>query len=195
MAKNEQESIQEVKTLESWLMSVITKGEPESLNKLVRMARAVGYSEEDTISEISRLEKLGRLKLDSSKQNVREFKRLLFSFSMLWFWVVIAASIIAIISVLAISPSLFPFVYIRWIFGLAILLYVPGFCFVKALFPNKEIENLETQILSVSSSLILVILVGLSCNFTPLGISELPIVVILSSISVMLASVAVWQAK
>jgi hypothetical protein len=195
MAKNEQESTQEVKTLESWLMSAIKKGEPQSLNKLVKMVRAAGYSEEDTISEISRLEKLGRLRLRSSFQNVREFKRLFFSFSMLWYWGVIAISLTAIISVLAISPSLFPFVYIRWISGLAILLWVPGFCFVKALFPKKEIGNLETLILSVSSSLILVIFVGLFCNFTPLGLGELPIVAALSALSITLASIAVWQAK
>lgn len=195
MAENEQESTQEAKTLESWLMSVIKTGEPQSLNKLVKLARAAGYSEEDTLSEISRLEKLGRLKLGTSKQKVREFRRLFFSFSMLWYWGVIAISLTAIISVLAISPSLFPFVYIRWLSGLAILLWVPGFCFVKALFPKKEIGNLETLILSVSSSLILVVLVGLFCNFTPLGLSELPVVVTLSALSVVLASISVWQIK
>lgn len=195
MAENEQESTQEAKTLESWLMSVIKTGEPQSLNKLVKLARAAGYSEEDTLSEISRLEKLRRLKLGTSKQKVREFRRLFFSFSMLWYWGVIAISLTAIISVLAISPSLFPFVYIRWLSGLAILLWVPGFCFVKALFPKKEIGNLETLILSVSSSLILVVLVGLFCNFTPLGLSELPIVVTLSALSVVLASISVWQIK
>ena len=193
MSKDEKEAHKEGKTLESWLLSVIDKNKPESLAKLVSIARAEGFSQKDTITEISRLEKLGRLRLNPPEQKMRVFKRFLFSSSMLWYWSVIVVSVVAVVSVLVISPSLFPFVYIRWIAGLAILLYIPGFCFVKALFTVKELGNLEILVLSVCISLILVVLVGLLCNFTPLGLSEVPITVILAALSIIFASVAIIQ--
>jgi len=124
---------------------------------------------------------------------VQELKHRLFSLSTLWYWGVIGVCVLAIVSVVTIPPAFFPLILIRWASGLLILFFIPGLCFIKALFPEKEIKNIETLTLSVSFSLILVVLVGLFCNFTPVGLKELPIVAILSAVSVTLATAAVYQ--
>jgi len=189
--KEEKSSENEDKILESWMLSTIREKELESVNQLVKLALVEGFDEEKTISEISRLQKLGKLGLEPSKQEVLGLRRALFSSAMLWYWEVVIFSTVAIASVLTISPSSFPVVYVRWTFGLAMLFYIPGFCFVKVLFLKKPIEWLENIIWSVSLSLILVILVALFWNFTPLGLSEVPIVVTLAIFSVACASAAV----
>ena len=113
----------------------------------------------------------------------------------IWYIGVIALTALSIIS-LSISPSAFPLVIIRWISSLIMLLWVPGFCFVRALFPDNNISSVETVTFSVALSIILVIVVGLFCNFTVLGLSEMPILVILSTISLAFATVAyLRQAK
>lgn len=177
--------------LELLITSVIEEKRPDTVDQLVNLVKEEGFSEEKVVEEISKLEKLGRLRLEPSKQEVRGPRRILFSFSMLWYWAVIIISTVAIASVLTISSSSFPFVYVRWTFGLAMLFYIPGFCFVMVLFPEKRIEWLENVIWSVSLSVFLVILVALFWNFTPLGLSEVPIVGTLAIFSVACASAAV----
>jgi uncharacterized membrane protein len=113
--------------------------------------------------------------------------------SFLWYLGVILASALSVVSVLLISTTSFPLVIVRWITGLIMLLWVPGFSFVKALFSGKTISAIETVTLSVALSILLVIITALVCNFTPLGLSEMPIIAILSAISVAFSSVAIYN--
>jgi len=113
--------------------------------------------------------------------------------SFLWYLGVILASVLSVVSVLMISPGSFPLSIVRWTTGLIMLLWVPGFSFVKALFSGKTIGAVETVAVSVALSILLVIITALVCNFTPLGLSEMPIIAILSAISIALASIAIYN--
>ena len=115
------------------------------------------------------------------------------AYSFLWYLGVIIASVLSAVSVLLISPTNFPLSIVRWITGLIMLLWVPGFSFVEALFSGKTIGAVETVTLSVALSILLVIITALVCNFTPLGLSEMPIIAILSAISIAFASVAIYN--
>jgi uncharacterized membrane protein len=139
------------------------------------------------------LNKMAVLKLNSSKQKNVESVQRPSVHSILWYLGVILSSVLSIVSVLLISPTSFPLVIVRWISGLIMLLWMPGFCFVKLLFPSKTIRSIETVTLSVALSIIMVIIIALICNFTPLGISEIPIIAILSAISVAFASIAIYN--
>ena len=184
----------ENRRLELLITSVIEEKKPDSVDQLIKLVAVEGFSEEKIVKEISRLEKLGKIRLESDKFETRALRKRLFSYSTVWYWSVIAFCLLAIFSVLAIPSDLFPFVYIRWVFGLVLLLYIPGFCLVRSLFP-KEIMNIEVVIWSICFSLILILLVALFWNFTPLGLSEMPIAVTLAILSVMLASVAILRNK
>jgi uncharacterized membrane protein len=68
-------------------------------------------------------------------------------------------------------PQVYPLVYVRYLCGALLVLYVPGFTLIEALYPKAdELERLERFGLSVGLSIALVPLVGLVLNYTPWGI-------------------------
>jgi len=76
------------------------------------------------------------------------------------------------ISVFTIPENGYPLVYLRYILGSIFILLLPGFNLIKALFPTREIDNVERTALSLGMSLALVPLVGLLLNYTPWGSIE-----------------------
>ena len=133
------------------------------------------------------------LKLGSFDEKNLKPKQRDSAYSFLWYLGVILASVLSVVSVLLISPASFPLSIIRWITGLVMLFWVPGFSFVEALFSGKTVDAIETVTLSVALSILFVIIVALVCNFTPLGLSEMPIIAILSAISIAFASIAIYN--
>jgi len=182
------------RALESLVISVIRENAPENLDQLIKLVAAKGFDEAEIIATIGQLEKLRKLHLESSRSEAEGYRKRLFSFSALWYWGVILSCLIAVISVAVIPSNLFPFVYVRYVFGLLILLFTPGFCLIKSLFPKEEMEALGTAVLSVCFSLILILLVALFWNFTPLGLSEMPIVITLLAFSVLTATFTFFRA-
>lgn len=177
--------------LELLITSAIEEKKPDSVDQLIKLVAEEGFSEEKIVEEILRLEKLGRIRLESDKLEAGGLKKRLFSSSTLWYWGVMLFCLMAVVSILAIPTDFYPFAYIRLVSGLVLLLYIPGFCLVKSLFPDKEIANLETVILSVSLSIVLVLLVALFWNFTPLGLSNAAITITLTALSASFATVTV----
>jgi uncharacterized membrane protein len=71
----------------------------------------------------------------------------------------------------------------RVVFGLSLVLFVPGFTLVYALFTDDEIDGIERVALSVGLSICIVIFDGLLLNYTPRGFTLDQIVISLSAIS------------
>ena len=73
---------------------------------------------------------------------------------------------------------------LRIIFGLPIILFIPGWVLVFALFPTKKtekgIDNVERIALSFGLSIAVVPLIGLLLNYTPWGIRTIPIILSLA---------------
>jgi len=70
---------------------------------------------------------------------------------------------------------------IRILLALPIVMFIPGYCLIAALFPNNDDINLiERIVLSFGLSIAVVPLVGLGLNFTPWGIRLDPIVISLT---------------
>jgi hypothetical protein len=174
--------------LELLIISVIEEREPSSVDQLIKFVAVEGFSEEEIIKEILRLEKLRKLKLESDSLGARAFKSYLFSSSTFWYWVIMLFCLLAVVSVEAIPPDFFPFAYIRLSSLLVFLLYIPGFCLTVNLFPKKKMSSIEVTIFSISFSLILVLLVGLFWNFTPLGLSGVAITLTLTVLSAVFAT-------
>ncbi|MDT3435488.1 DUF1616 domain-containing protein [Haloarcula sp. 1CSR25-25] len=122
------------------------------------------------------------------------------------------ADLIGVISVVLVTnlAVLLPVVSetpIRIVAGLVFVLFIPGYAFIAALFPeagthpdpdgeapsNHEadgIDGIERVALSFGLSIALVPLVGLVLNFTPWGIRLLPILVSLSGLTLVLTAFA-----
>jgi hypothetical protein len=90
-----------------------------------------------------------------------------------------------------IPVELFPLVILRWVFGGLLLVFVPGFAFVRALFPfERYIDRWERLALSCGLSIALAVLVGFALNFTPWGITLVPTAIVLATITVVSILVA-----
>ncbi|GAB7016564.1 DUF1616 domain-containing protein [Methanogenium cariaci] len=83
---------------------------------------------------------------------------------------------------------------LRIIFALPVVLFIPGYALIAALFPGKEeIDTLERVALSFGLSIAVVPLIGLALNYTPWGIRLDPIVLSLSIFTVMMVLVAHYR--
>ena len=86
---------------------------------------------------------------------------------------------------------------VRVVFGLPIVLFIPGYILVYALFPSKKtdegIDIIERIALSLGLSLAVVPLIGLGLNYTPWGIRLTPIILSLELFIFALAGIAIYR--
>jgi uncharacterized membrane protein len=110
------------------------------------------------------------------------------------------------VTVFTIPENSVPLVYLRTALGIIFVLFLPGFAFIKALFPAKvplktsseDIETIEHVALSFGMSLVLASTVALILNYTPWGIRLTPITLSLLALTIVFASAAIlreYQAK
>ena len=70
---------------------------------------------------------------------------------------------------------------IRTVLGLPMVLFLPGYALIAALFPGRDdLDGIERVALSFGLSIAVVPLIGLGLNYTPWGIRLIPILVSLS---------------
>ena len=80
---------------------------------------------------------------------------------------------------------------IRTVLGLMMVLFVPGYALIAALFiRNKDIDYIERAALSFGLSIAIVPLIGLALNYTPWGIRLDPIVICLSIFTIACSLIA-----
>ena len=83
---------------------------------------------------------------------------------------------------------------VRIILGLLLVLFLPGYSLIAALFPANDdldldgIERIAPELLGLGIAV--VPLLGLALNYTPFGIRLVPILVVLSVFTVSLAVIA-----
>jgi uncharacterized membrane protein len=83
---------------------------------------------------------------------------------------------------------------LRIVFALPVVLFIPGYALIAALFPGKEeIDTLERTALSFGLSIAVVPLIGLALNYTPWGIRLDPIVLSLILFTVIMVLVAHYR--
>lgn len=105
-----------------------------------------------------------------------------------------------LIAVLILLTNLFIFIPdlavtpIRTVLGLFLLLFVPGYTLVSALFPRKDdLEGLERVALSLGLSIAIVPLVGLALNFTAFGIRQEPVLIAISVFSILMCFITLYR--
>jgi len=71
----------------------------------------------------------------------------------------------------------------RVVLGISLVLFIPGFTMVYALFNEHELDDIERVALSIGLSICIVVFDGLLLNYTPRGLTLDQIVISLASIS------------
>jgi uncharacterized membrane protein len=80
---------------------------------------------------------------------------------------------------------------VRNILGLPLVLFLPGYALIAALFPAKsDLDGIERTALSFGLSIAVVPLIGLGLNYTPWGIRLLPILISLSVFTFVMCGLA-----
>jgi uncharacterized membrane protein len=115
----------------------------------------------------------------------------LLSNSSYWYWFIIILSCLTALLVFTITENAIPLVYIRYVLGGIFVLFNPGYCLIKTLFPRSGIDNIERIALSIGMSIAMVSITGLLLSFTPWGIRTTPITLILLIITIIFASIAI----
>ena len=83
-----------------------------------------------------------------------------------------------IASIVAIYIPFLDAIPLRIILALPMVLFIPGYCLIAALFPkNDDIDLIERMTLSIALSIVIVPLIGFGLNFTPWWIRFDPIVI------------------
>jgi uncharacterized membrane protein len=100
----------------------------------------------------------------------------------------LAASILAIyLPIINGSP-------IRVVLSIPLVLFLPGYCLLSALFPkNSDITLIERIALSFGLSVVFVSLIGLGLNFTPWGIRLEPLIISLTLFTWVMILVAQYR--
>jgi len=99
----------------------------------------------------------------------------------LWFW---GASVSTLVSLGLIFVTSGFALYLRYVFGSILVLFLPGYSLIEALYPKKDLDDLTRLALSIGLSLALVPLVGLVLNYTPFGIRLLPVALSLAGLTI-----------
>jgi uncharacterized membrane protein len=124
-----------------------------------------------------------------------------------WYWITMTLTIVTPIVVFTVPENMYPLAYIRSILGAIFVVWLPGYTFIKALFPTsipftkKHTASNQTSeknqdltlriILTIGMSLVLVSITGLLLNYTPWGLRLTPVVLSLLPLIIIFATAAI----
>lgn len=104
------------------------------------------------------------------------------------------AAIILTLATLLFTLTPLSILPVRIPLGLVMVLFVPGYTLIAALFPKKtDLEGIKRMALSFGLSVAVVSLIGLGLNYTPWGIRLTPVVISLAIFSISMAAAAYWR--
>ncbi len=85
---------------------------------------------------------------------------------------------------------------IRTILSIPMVLFIPGYLLIAALFTKKEdLDTLERIVLSFGFSIAIIPLLGLLLNYTPFGIRLIPVLITICIYDIILMSITVYRRR
>jgi hypothetical protein len=189
--------------IEEVIIQTVRENSPETAQHLVTIIEKKLPAPRNTIIEsILQLQREGKITLRASSsvpvpQNLSEYLKKKAS---LWYWATFGLTFVSAIVVFSFQDIGLQG-YVRYILGSVFVLGLPGYSLVRALFPSKfvksgktlGIDSLTAFSLTVVLSIALVSIVGLVLNYTPWGVQLSTLVLSLSSLTVVIATVAVFR--
>lgn len=182
-----------------FILQKIKELRPESTIQLINLIqKEVKMDEKDLFLLIQELEDEKRIKLNDCifPSSIREY---LFTFKAAWYWVIIFVSLLNSILVLSVSANYLP--VIRSVLSLSLLLYLPGYVLIKALYPlsvpyktrSVTLDLIERIALSIGLSLAVIPILGLILYYMPLGLDLAPITLSIFAFTVFLGTAAIYR--
>jgi hypothetical protein len=167
---------------------------PTSVQQLVDLTKSesIFVTEQTIMQHILQLQSQGKIKLKEPLiRTPPKLSTYLKTTESTWYWITIILATTTALTVFTIPENSIPLIYIRYVLGTIFVLFLPGYSLIKALFPEKELDNIERTALSIGMSLALVPITGLILNYTPWGIRTTPITLSLLTLTIILATAAI----
>jgi len=180
--------------IDQHIIQIVKEKKPENVKQLIRLVKQeFPLPEHQILDRILDLQEKEKIHLETSQTPLtpRKLTNYLRSSQAYWYWTTITLTLATAILIFTIPENAFPLVYARYIFGSIFVLWLPGYTFIKALFPQKELDNIERVALSIGMSLALVPITGLLLNYTPWGIRLTPITISLLALTLAFATAAI----
>jgi len=182
------------------IIQLIEEKKPKSVQQLANLAKQeTSIPEQKVIEHILQLQSQGKITLrELPTRPPEKLATYLKTKETYWYWITLILAIATALTVFTIPENAYPIVYARYLLGSIFVLFLPGYAFIKALFPTelfptKELDNIARVALSIGMSLALVPITGLILNYTPWGISLTPIVLSLLSLTAIFATAAIMR--
>lgn len=177
------------------ILRTLRTKKPKTVEELVGLVQEKSPASTQSIADhISQLRDEGKIELEVPVPPPAEFAEYLRSPWSRWLWYVVAVLIASVLSGLLIPVEAGWFIVIRYLLGFTFILFIPGYCFVEALFPKKgELDEIERFSLSIGLSLAISPLTALVLNFTPWGIQTIPVFISLSLVTLVFGLFAAWR--
>jgi hypothetical protein len=182
------------------IVQIIEKRKPQSVAQLITLVEEQLHLPKDRILDtVLKLQNQGTIKLKSQISSAApNFAAYLKTHEAIWYWSALATATITVALVLT-APEGFPWNYLRSTFGIIFVLLLPGYAFIKALFPaqmpiktsTQNLDTIERIALGFGMSIALVPIVGLLLNYSPWGIRLTSLVPSLFALTLAFATAAV----
>jgi len=190
-------------TLTAIILQTATESKPETIAQLIEQVHAQIplSSHEEILDAVVKLQEDGRLRIILPLPSSPDLSSHPKTSATPWFWLTIATTLAASVSALMIPEDVFPLVIVRYVFGAILVLWLPGYVFIKTLFPaarpikttDNDLDLVERVGLSLGMSLALVAIIGLLLNYTPWGIRLTPVTLSLAALTTILAVAALLR--
>jgi hypothetical protein len=187
--------------LEQYIIQTVKEWKPETVNQLVIFIKGkYPLPDQKILNHIQKLQEKEKIHLKPPQtQPPQSFTAYIGSSQAAWYWTTVILTAATILIVFTVPEDAYPLAYSRNILGTIFVLWLPGYAFIKALFPqklpiktsDKNLDTIERIALGIGMSIALVPIVGLLLNYTPWGIRLTPITLSLTGLTLTFATAAI----
>ena len=179
-------------------INIITYTNPKTLKELVEiLEKETNINKNIIIEYLIKLNQENIIVLKnnnlSKPNNIKEY---FLSKHSHWFWIVSTATIISFLTTIILNDKSSLLIYLRHILGTFLVIFLPGYSVSKIFFLSKQISKIERVLLSITLSIIIVPLLGLTMNYVNWNIniiSTTTIIILITLISSFIAALREYQ--
>ncbi len=192
-----------VENLTESIVKTVNEKNPKTVQELIVFLQKNGlWSQKEILDAILKLQGDGKISLvPSHLLSSSGLANYLRTHQARWYWVTVAIALLSMVFSILIKEDFILLIYFRNVFGLIFVLWLPGYTFLRALFPinspktetSTNLGNAERIALSVILSFALVALISLLLNFSQWGINLNTEMLSLFTFSLVFATAAIQR--
>ena len=181
-------------SVNQFILQTARKEHPETVEQLIELVHEkYSIPQKEIMERILDLQSQGKLKLKEYPEPIPSASKYLFSKKAQWYWIVMILTFATIPATFFIPEKTSPLLYLRHALGSIFILYLPGYCLIEALFPQRKIDLVERIALAIGINLAVVAINGLILNYTPWGITLTSATFSLTMLTITFSTIAVFR--